>query len=178
LLSYVAVLAKPDVPGAIYRVRKVGAVPKRRPANPTLEAVWATSRAELAKPGSGLPAARSALADPDETVRQASAHVVGLYRDKAAVPGLLKLLASGTAANKRAAAEALGRVGDASAVGPLLTAHRGHVGRVRSAIDAARTGGLGGLPPGVSIVRRADWRRSGHGRSTGSELRDFFRPAA
>ena len=116
-------LVKPDVPGAVYRVRKVGARPVPPPANPKLDAVWAASRSELKSPGSGLPAAHAALADADETVRQAAAHVVGLYRDKAAVPALLKLLTGDSPQNRRAAAEALGRIGDPAAVGPLLEAH-------------------------------------------------------
>ena len=123
-------LVKPDVRGAIYRVRKVGAKPTPRPANPRLDAVWAASRSELKSPGSGVPVARAALTDADETVRQAAVHVVGLYRDKAAVPALLKLLESGTPYNQRAAAESLGRIGDSTAVMPLLLAHRDVTDRV------------------------------------------------
>jgi putative heme-binding domain-containing protein len=75
-------------------------------------------------------AVRELLADPDPTVRQASTHVTSLYRDKEAVPALLKVLATGTPHNKRAAAEALGRIGDKEAVAPLLSAHKGVTDRV------------------------------------------------
>jgi putative membrane-bound dehydrogenase-like protein len=59
--------------------------------------------------------------DPDETVRQTAIHVTGLWRDKSAT-GLVHLLASPSAQNHRAAAEALGRIGDKSAVPALLKA--------------------------------------------------------
>ncbi len=60
--------------------------------------------------------------DPDETVRQAAIHVTGLWRDRSA-SGLLELLLdSPSAQNRRAAAEALGRIGDKAAVPALLKA--------------------------------------------------------
>ena len=52
--------------------------------------------------------ARSLLSDPDETVRQAAIHSAGLWRDRAAVRQLVKLLESPSMHNRRAAAEALG----------------------------------------------------------------------
>ena len=71
------------------------------------------------------PAARSVvhefLGDPDLTVQQAAIHVVGLWRDKSA-SRLIELLQSPSAPNARAAAEALGRIGDKSAVPTLLAA--------------------------------------------------------
>ena len=42
--------------------------------------------------------------------------------DRDAVPDLLRVLESGTALNRRVAAEALGRAGDHAAVGQLLKA--------------------------------------------------------
>jgi putative membrane-bound dehydrogenase-like protein len=62
------------------------------------------------------------LDDDDETVRQAAIHCVGLWREVKAVPQLLKLLQSPSIQNRRAAAEALGRIGDKSAVPALLAA--------------------------------------------------------
>src|SRR5262249_7364030 len=59
-------------------------------------------------------------ADPDETVRQAAIHSVSVRRDGKALGALLKLLNSTSRHNQRAAAEALGRIGDKSAVVPLL----------------------------------------------------------
>ncbi len=62
------------------------------------------------------------LKDPDETVRQAAIHVAGLWRDHKAAPRLIEVLRSASAQNRRASAEALGRIGDKSAVPALLEA--------------------------------------------------------
>ena len=72
------------------------------------------------------PAARSLvrefLSDSDETVRQAAIHVTGLCaRPRGSAP-LIELLESPSCHNRRAAAEALGRIGDKSAVPALLEA--------------------------------------------------------
>lgn len=67
-------------------------------------------------------AARQALQDANETVRQAAGHAASVWRDVDAVPGLLELLQAPSAANRRIAAEALGRTGDARAVSGLLEA--------------------------------------------------------
>ena len=76
-------------------------------------------------PGSTHPGARLMVhdffLDPDETVRQAAIHVAGLWRDKTA-SRLIELLNSPSAHNRRAAAEALGRIGDTAAVPALLEA--------------------------------------------------------
>ena len=63
-----------------------------------------------------------ALDDADETVRQAAAHSASVWRDAHAVPALLRMLAAGSAHNRRAAAEALGQIGDRRAVPALLDA--------------------------------------------------------
>jgi len=167
-------LHKPDVLGAIYRIRKTGAprmtdprglnidwpkqnaaqlaallsdsrfVVRRRAAvmlgrlgtlavpplaevlkssqsTPArLEAVWALTQ-------NADPAARTAvhgaLADSDEQVRQAALHSVALGRDATAAEQLKKIVGPGNALpNRRAAAEALGRIGNAEAVPALLAA--------------------------------------------------------
>jgi putative membrane-bound dehydrogenase-like protein len=164
-------LAKPDVLGAIYRVRKKGAAPVSDPRGLRLawntlkaadlagllddprpavqhrvlhqlaklreeavgpleeklntpasvearrNAVWALTRIET---GPARAAVRSALNDRDESVRQAAAHSAGLWRDGAAVSPLVEALKSGRPAVQRAAAEALGRIGDSRAVPELL----------------------------------------------------------
>ncbi len=73
-----------------------------------------------------LPAARQAvreaLLDMDETVRQAALNSVSLWRDREAVPQLLCLLTKPSLPNQRAAAEALGRLGERLAVPALLAA--------------------------------------------------------
>jgi putative heme-binding domain-containing protein len=65
---------------------------------------------------------RQALTDVDESVRQAALHSISLHRDHDAVPALLALLKASSLHNRRAAAEALGRIGDRSAVSGLLEA--------------------------------------------------------
>jgi putative heme-binding domain-containing protein len=61
-----------------------------------------------------------ALADPAELVRQAAAHSAGLWRDLKARPQLVALLESSSPPLQRAVAEALGRIGDKTAVPALL----------------------------------------------------------
>ncbi len=82
-------------------------------------AVWALTRIDH-------PTARAEvvgfLGDPDETVRQAAAHSVGLWRDRMAVPWLIKMLQRSSMHNRRGAAEALGRIGEKPAVPALLAA--------------------------------------------------------
>jgi putative membrane-bound dehydrogenase-like protein len=166
-------LVKPDILGAIYRVRKSGAPPvedprgrkiqwaklsadqharlldDRRPAVrrraidllsrrgadaiPALataqqsaspearrNSVWCLTRMEGA---AARQAVRRALSDTDESVRQAALHSIAVHRDAgASSAGLLEMLGSKSAHNRRAAAEALGRTGDANAVPVILAA--------------------------------------------------------
>lgn len=166
-------LAKPDVLGAIYRIRRKGAsVPRDarglklnwaamgagqladllsddrsavynraihqlgklgHAAVPALSSVlknsgsaqtrrnalWALTRVE---DPAARAAVRTALSDPDAGIRQAAAHSAGVWRDGEALEQLAELLRSGTPAVRRAAAEALGRVGDRRAVAGLLAA--------------------------------------------------------
>lgn len=164
-------LSKPDVLGAIYRIRRKGAPHIADPRG--LQITWDKMDSEraaellddsrpavrrrslqwLAKDGSqavtalehafkktasaeeranivwaltriaGPPAraaARAALDDPDEVVRHAAIHSAGLWRDKEAKQKLLGLLDCDNPQLQRAAAEALGRIGDPSAVPALL----------------------------------------------------------
>jgi putative membrane-bound dehydrogenase-like protein len=90
-----------------------------RPVEARRNAVWAATRIE---PDSARAAVRVALADRDETVRQAALHSVSVWRDHAALPQLLRLLKGPSVQNRRAAAEAIGRVGDKTAVPALLEA--------------------------------------------------------
>ena len=166
-------LAKPDVLGAIYRVRRKAAPPLSDPRGLRIE--WATltptelvARLDDARPavqrrameqlaksgelsmaalGSAVTSARTptarrnavwaltrvqadgaraairpALGDRDQDVRLAAMHSIGLWRDAGAVPPLIEQMTSPAAAVRRAAAEALGRIGDRRAVPALLTA--------------------------------------------------------
>jgi putative membrane-bound dehydrogenase-like protein len=166
-------LAKPDILGAIYRIRKTGASSPADPRGQKLaweslaadelvkllgdvrpyvqqralfrlgqvgeaalaplaatvagsktvllrrNAIWALARID--RPASRA-AVRAALTDADESVAHAALQVCSLWRDTAAAPLLIKLLASDRPALARMAAEALGRMGDAAAVVPLLAA--------------------------------------------------------
>ncbi|HEY2953462.1 MAG TPA: PVC-type heme-binding CxxCH protein, partial [Verrucomicrobiae bacterium] len=177
-----AQLAKPDVLGAIYRVRKKGASKLNDPRGVKIS--WTKSKptelarflgderpmvrdraiAELAKRGpeavKGLrdvvlnasaktraspsqlvearrnalwaltridsPAARQAvreaLNDKDDSVRQVAVHSISVGRDAGAVKQLLAMLENPEAQLQRAAAEALGRIGDKTAMAALLAA--------------------------------------------------------
>ncbi len=166
-------LEKPDVKGAIYRIRRDGAPPvddprglslnwssmaptalaglladarpavqdramdalarrggasvealsqtlaKDKRSQARLNAVWSLTRIDNQR---ARVAVRAALGDADETVRQAALHSISVRRDAGAVGDLLAVLETGTDANRRAAAEALGRIGDASVVPALLSA--------------------------------------------------------
>jgi putative membrane-bound dehydrogenase-like protein len=169
-------LSKPDILGAIYRVRRVGAkqvedprgqkidwaglttvellplVSDDRPAvrrlaveelvrrrgepetvralaslgklNPPL--VWAMIRLELPSLRGQI---RRALNDGDETCQLAALHGVSLVRDADANATLLRLVGSGSPAVRRAAAEALGRIGNRAAAPALLAAAEQAEGR-------------------------------------------------
>jgi len=181
-------LAKPDVLGGIYRVRRTGAAPHDDPRG--LKLAWDTMKPadlaklladerlfvreravrELAKKGKdavpllrevlvkappaarlnsvwtlsrieGRPAreaVRFALNDADATVRHAAIHVAALWRDPAAVGRLQSFLEESDDARARAAAEALGRIGDKSAVPALLAAANRVRGSKPELTDAAR----------------------------------------
>ena len=75
-------------------------------------------------------AIRAALDDEDAQVRQAAIHSVGVWRDARALVQLTSLLGSKSLANRRAAAEALGRIGSGEAVPALLRAIVTDNGRV------------------------------------------------
>ena len=82
-------------------------------------AVWTLTRIDRSR---SREVRSASCGDPDETVRQAAIHSVGLWRDRAAVPRLIKLLEGSSMHNRRAAAEALGRIGEKTAVPALLAA--------------------------------------------------------
>ena len=100
---------------------------------PKRNAIWAATRID--EPEARL-VAHAGLSDGDPTVRQVALHSISLWRDKTAVRLLLNILNGDKelirgheldphlhdqiAQNRRAAAEALGRIGDKSAVSSLL----------------------------------------------------------
>lgn len=85
-------------------------------------AVWALTRirGQVARE-----AVRMRLGDHDETVCQAAIHSVSVWRDAEALPRLIGLLTNQSPHLKRAAAEAIGRIGDKSAAPELLKAAAG-----------------------------------------------------
>jgi putative membrane-bound dehydrogenase-like protein len=198
-------LHKPDVLGAIYRVRKKGATPFKdardfdwpgaKPADlatlladprsaardramaalakagetavsplaawlntprpgasttPTgarLNAIWTLTRISGE---SARAAVRFAFADGDPGVRAAACQSAGLWRDSGATEALINHLKHADLQVRRAAAEALGRIGDARAAKPIVEALYGTNDRFLDhscafalmelgAIDAART---------------------------------------
>ncbi len=84
-------------------------------------AIWASCRIDDAQARS---LGRIGLADRSETVRQAALHVVSVQRDRGALEEVRRILREGTPQNRRAAAEALGRLNDPSVVPDLLDAVR------------------------------------------------------
>ena len=80
-------------------------------------AVWTLTRIDAAE---ARAAVRQALSDGDESVRQAALHSASVWRDADSAPRTLELLETGSAAIRRVAAEALGRIGDRNAVPGLL----------------------------------------------------------
>jgi putative membrane-bound dehydrogenase-like protein len=90
-------------------------------------AVWTLTRTGSTQARETL---RFALNDADESVRHAAILAASLWRDPGAVPQLREALKSGVPSIQRAAAEALGRVGDARAVPDLLALAAGPLERV------------------------------------------------
>jgi putative membrane-bound dehydrogenase-like protein len=120
-IARLASLGGDSVPALERAVRTATLVTTRR------NAIWALTRIDDPR---GRDAVRIALRDRDSSVQHAAAHSVSVWRDGAAAPTLRQLLRSPSAAIRRVAAEALGRIGDAQAVPDLLAS-------AASAADAA-----------------------------------------
>ena len=79
-------------------------------------AVWTLARID---DPAARAAVRLAMTDADDDVRQAALNVVSLWRDRDAMPDLLKVLETGTPLNlPRGGPKLLGRAGDTAAVRP------------------------------------------------------------
>lgn len=96
-----------------------GALQADRSVEARRNAVWSACRNDHRNAQKAI---QKALGDLDETVRQTAIHATSVRRDPEALPGLVSLLLGPSSQNRRAAAEALGRIGDPSAVPALLTA--------------------------------------------------------
>ncbi|CAN5228850.1 hypothetical protein BH23VER1_BH23VER1_06800 [soil metagenome] len=114
-------IAKPDVPGAIYRIRKSTPDPEAIPTaeDARIAEIW--KWAQRGDPPS-VEALRDALTTGGENVIRVALHAVGICRDPAAVPHVLRHLESGSPAVRRSAATALAQIRDASAVPHLMAA--------------------------------------------------------
>jgi putative membrane-bound dehydrogenase-like protein len=93
----------------------------RFPAKPILrrEDVWALCRIDSSDARQAI---RGAFDDADATVVQAAVHCASLWRDEGALDGLIALLSHPSHVVRRESAEALGRLGDPTAVPALLKA--------------------------------------------------------
>lgn len=89
------------------------------PATMRLNRVWTLSRIDSPDARRLI---RETLTDQDETVRHAASNAASVWKDRDAVAALTKLLADPSLAVRRAAAEATGRIGDATAATPALLA--------------------------------------------------------
>jgi putative membrane-bound dehydrogenase-like protein len=97
----------------------LAAVLKTGKAEARCNAIWAATRIE--KPSARV-VVRTALFEGHATVRHVALHSVSLLRDREALPALVRLLDCPAPPTARVAAEALGRIGDKSAVPALLEA--------------------------------------------------------
>ena len=94
-------------------------IQKSNDPNHRRQAVWAMT---WIKDAAARSAVRTALTDKNETVRQAALHSISVWQDKAAEPLLARLLSRGQAHNRRAAAEAIGRIGTSASVSKIFEA--------------------------------------------------------
>ena len=112
-------LAKPDVLGAIYRLRRKDApLVRDGDAHKRLDAIRALTRT----PGDAARAGVRAAVAEEGAVAVAAMHSVALWRDAGAFDALVARLGSGDAHIRRVAAEALGRLRDARALPHLRAA--------------------------------------------------------
>ena len=82
-------------------------------------AVWALARIDT---GESRATVRAALEDNDASVVMTAMQVLSVWRDAGALGRLVTFLGAENVAHARMAAEVLGRLGDARAIGPLLAA--------------------------------------------------------
>lgn len=118
-ISWLADTRPTVVQRAIEVLAKADNIASLRVAEARVPALWALHRIPVE---SARQAVRGFLEHSTPEVRAAAIHSVGLWRDSVAVDALIGLLASDDHQHRRLAAMALGRIGDSSAVRPLLDA--------------------------------------------------------
>ncbi|MEQ1850032.1 MAG: PVC-type heme-binding CxxCH protein [Chthoniobacteraceae bacterium] len=116
-----SLMAKPDIPGAIYRVRKAGAPAKCEPWGAGIAGVWKKDEKALI----------AALGSKDASAARAAGNALAMKLTADAIPALLKALARDDAGVQLAAAHALGALPklDARTTGALLRHIGGEVDR-------------------------------------------------
>ncbi len=116
-----SLMAKPDIAGAIYRIKKTGTPAKCEPWGANVAGVWR-------KDAKGLIAA---LASKDVSIARAAGNALAMRPTDAAMPALVKALESKDAGVQLAAAHALGALPelDAGMTGALLHRISGEVDR-------------------------------------------------
>ncbi len=116
-----SLMAKPDIAGAIYRIRKVGAPAKCEPWGASVAAVWKMDAKGLI----------AALGSKDVSIARAAGNALAMKPTPDAVPALIKALQSDDAGVQLAAAHALGALPklDAKTTGVLLWRITGEVDR-------------------------------------------------
>jgi putative membrane-bound dehydrogenase-like protein len=142
------------VPALVAAVRESRSITARR------NAVWALTRIEGQQARAGV---RVALDDPDDSVRHAAIHSAGLWRDATAVEQVVRggLHIPGRPALQRAAAEALGRIGDVRVVADLIDAAALPADPVLehsltyALIEIGRSDAIAAVPARSSRARRA-----------------------
>lgn len=110
-----------DEPTQREAMRALSAFMRSPDVDQMVDVVWAYSRLnhELARAYN-----RRALKSESQVVRNAAAHVASVWRDPLAITMLHDMLASDDLADRRVAAEALGRIGSAESVDHLMKAAR------------------------------------------------------
>lgn len=123
-------VAHPDAASALSRHFADSAEPRPQSPLGRVNAVWVAIELVARLDPAGDAAERSrlldllvvALGDREATVRMVAMQGLGLHRHSAATAALIDRLSDGSPRERRFAAEALGRIGDAAAVGPLVDA--------------------------------------------------------
>ncbi|MEO6784498.1 MAG: PVC-type heme-binding CxxCH protein, partial [Chthoniobacteraceae bacterium] len=116
-----SLMAKPDIAGAIYRIRKIGAPAKCEPWGASVAGVWKMDAKGLI----------GALGSKDVSIARAAGNALAMKPTADAVPALLTALASEDAGVQLAAANALGALPklDAKTTAALLRRIAGEVDR-------------------------------------------------
>ena len=113
--------AKPDIRGALYRVRAVQPKKAVQPSLTEQECAKVFAAFRSGKP-EDRNAIRAALDAQEPDVRIAAARSLGMLRDKASVPRLMEMARREAPPVRRQAATALGQIGGPRAVAALLEA--------------------------------------------------------